>query len=398
MRLKTSNSHSGFSHHVLLPVLAIVAVGSIGAYLTFSSRAATNVHSGNMVYEYSNKEKSRFLGSMTSDGRNNQTVEGGGIYLKESFIGNKWAMTDQYNQTDKKFYAVARSSDLKSTVSYNTVANTFFTSDCSSGASGAKYRFAESHPIPNYSSLDKPGKIVVHQTQRLCKSTDTIYNNRFLTVDPEGKNLKELYYDGRDGAKYTVLGVGSNGNIALEVTKNDDTKYYILSSNGSMKERSEQIKALSRDGKKIVSFESDPARKREQFVLTDIATGKKTRSTNGTSMNGYWNYVSDVSYDGKLIVFAKRQAIDGPKYVWTLSVYDMRKDQETRLDSATKSEDFDLCFSRVSLSTSEVYVGYVKLDSKYETYSIRRSRVDGTQRIVSKEFKYGSDRSVHLAW
>jgi hypothetical protein len=34
-------SHSGFSHHLLLPLLAILAVGSIGAYLTFASNAAT---------------------------------------------------------------------------------------------------------------------------------------------------------------------------------------------------------------------------------------------------------------------------------------------------------------------------------------------------------------------
>lgn len=31
----------GFSHHLLLPLIAIVAVGSIGAYLTFSSDAST---------------------------------------------------------------------------------------------------------------------------------------------------------------------------------------------------------------------------------------------------------------------------------------------------------------------------------------------------------------------
>lgn len=39
-------SQKGFSHHLLLPIVAILAVGSIGAYLTFASKAATVCPSG----------------------------------------------------------------------------------------------------------------------------------------------------------------------------------------------------------------------------------------------------------------------------------------------------------------------------------------------------------------
>jgi peptidoglycan hydrolase-like protein with peptidoglycan-binding domain len=46
MLKKLQKNKRGFSHHFLLPVIAVLAVGSIGAYLQFSSKAATACPSG----------------------------------------------------------------------------------------------------------------------------------------------------------------------------------------------------------------------------------------------------------------------------------------------------------------------------------------------------------------
>ena len=58
--LKRPQKHNsrGFSHHFILPVIAILAVGGIGAYLTFASKAATGVTSGRMAYNYADGNNS----------------------------------------------------------------------------------------------------------------------------------------------------------------------------------------------------------------------------------------------------------------------------------------------------------------------------------------------------
>lgn len=113
MKLLTYKSYrrslqmEGFSHHLLLPVLAVLAVAGIGAYLTFASKAATpGITSGRMAYSTSIGGISQSA-SIESDGRSELKLSD--KLIIDSSWDNNWILVKGTSPGTYDVY----SSDLK---------------------------------------------------------------------------------------------------------------------------------------------------------------------------------------------------------------------------------------------------------------------------------------------
>ncbi|MGB4967389.1 MAG: hypothetical protein WBO35_04270 [Candidatus Saccharimonadales bacterium] len=387
MKLLTYKSYrrslqmEGFSHHLLLPVLAVLAVAGIGGYLTFASKAATpGITSGRMAYSTSVNGISQSA-TIESDGRSE-------LKLSDKLIigsswDNNWILVKGTSPGTYDVY----SSDLKKTFTYNTTWNNSKT--CADGAS-----FYSLYNIPSLavssSSTTTPPQLIYTLTTFPCSNPQNFshsLNTRLLGVSP-GSTPRSLFYDGADDVVYKLL---FNGAKSILLTKypsiGGSSSYYYVTSDGIAHSLPSGITplALTRDGTKYVGA-ATPGGAIDIYSYT----GTKIASTGLKMSDATWaNNVLAIANDASmLLVNQSRIPLSGAQ---RLAIYKVSSKQIIPIDSGIgipQGSGFQSVFSSVTFSPSDGLVGYVKNDNKYKSLTIRRNNTVGTQMLVTKTLTF----------
>ncbi|MBP9761500.1 hypothetical protein KBD11_00315 [Candidatus Saccharibacteria bacterium] len=380
----------GLGHHILLPLLAIIAVGGIGAYLTSAIWAASSVSSGNTVYQTPGPSGSLLNGtivSLTSDGRNptaKKAQESETIH--ESSWGNKWILETKGSR-EKGFRYFALSADLKTTISYGVLSSS---ADIDCKTPGAKTYYRSARFMQDAADPSTPPRVVVLQSQVECDGGKRL-NSRIYSVGPKGADRKELYYDSADGPIYYLNSyrpIGSNGNILFHKAQvGASVKSYILTSSGSVISTPDNstAHALSRDGGRVVLSVIRP--EGSSYELMDVATRERVRTKLMQNEGNITNHLVDVTKDAKMWLLVKTQKLSDDRYAQGIFVYDVTKDSRVALDSGL-SDRAAGSFQNAYFSASGNFVGYTKYDQKYKSFSVRRIKIDGSQRLITKDLPY----------
>lgn len=406
------SAQKGFSHHFILPVLAIMAVGSIGAYLTFGSKAATpSITSGKMAYtiSYADDNQPTYRASITSDGRNETPLidtNSSKVILDRSW-GNQWFLVSEV--ADGKLYYYAYTSDFKNRVAYSGIETPL-------ACSGEPTKYGNKVAFVQSAATTRPPRLAVIRVQYDCNAHDSL-NTRIFTVEADGTNKKELLYDSRDGVSYN-LGIGSvalnngaltaDGSMLLDrdIPTGDNTSKrepLFLSNTGtlvSLAGKHCNYGVITRTTNRIICSGDLTS---PYYTVRDT-NGKLLSTTTVKSESGsdYVNEVMAVNNTGTKILFRHWPYSSASTHNEQLFVYDIATKRTTTLDSGEqtrKDNYYKSVFEYAYFSASDSFIGYTKNDYKYKSLSIRRIRVDGTSRLTTKSFTYrGSYSNLQLLW
>lgn len=397
MRRHTSISkhlnHKGFSHHILLPLLAILVVGGIGAYLTFTSKAATGVVSGRMAFNASYDSggtRVSYGGTIESDGRSEKKLPGDGPRVIDISQSGNWVLSFNDDGT-----LIAYSGDLTRQKTYPIKQTNILYCDGTTKKYSMQTRF-----LGNGSATTPPEIVSIFQQHR-C-SDDAVLNNRFIVASTDGTQ-KTIYYDGSDEVSYGIEFVGSNRVLLVSKYVKSTSNYgiYSLTYYGTLRDLhrdSVASLALTQDGSKYIA----PNSSNTLYDIYDY-TGRRLGTTNlkDTSYagddSGWYTQIRDVNNGATKVLI--RQLSVSDHHSQRLVVYDVATKKKTILDSGIAVSDIWGVFDNATFSSSGNLVGYTKKDAKYSSSSIRRINLDGSGQIVTKSIPFSAGTSsLKLYW
>jgi hypothetical protein len=314
----------GFSHHFILPLLAFVAVGAIGAYVIAKSNAAT-IMSKDIVYSVfpkdgGNDEDFKFY-HYTPTGTTEYPANVTNVI--DSSVDRKWMLG---YTTGNQLVAYSNGGQ---TISYNYSTDTLFGgNDCSSDGfyvRGAAFMKTIGTTAPSiyFIGVSIPCENGVYAN----KVTFGLY-----TSDVNG-SMKKIFsqsgsYESGRGGYGRIESVATNGNILVIFTNSkDDFDQYVMSQAGKIIYKVPSTISggeiyLSDNGKKI-------AYEKSSNIYAANSDGKKSKKVMSTSGNE--KFLSGISPTGSYIVYQKLSSKD--KY--SLYSYKISSKKSQLLDSGS---------------------------------------------------------------
>ena len=382
--MKHSKNQRGFSHHFILPLLAFIAVGAIGAYVITKSNAATagpsdvvysvmptSGSSGYKYYRYSSAtgtttEYPSDIKDILDVSRDQKWVlqrDNTNKIVARSTTGQQVSYGDLEYYLDSAYDGTSCSSAL-------TARRDFLFSRASSAGSSAPKIYYREGAIAcvngKYSSSQKSPYM-------------TIYS-----VEANGANKTAVYaiknYVSYFGFAATLRDVADNGNLTIYAEDGSTaSRYYVVSPAGKLlfKGPKNEIVYISESGKKITYAIGN------QVYVAD-ANGKKAKKV---------MYYSDVrsvigiSPTGTYLIYEKFLSKDGKSR--GLYAYKVSNKKSYKIDTAYSSEN-----STAAGITNEHWLPgsntlvYVKRDSKAKTAQIVRASVTGKSKKVLVSLPY----------
>ncbi len=302
----------GFSHHFILPVLAFVAVGAIGAYVIAQSSAATagpsdvvySTHlkaGGEKYYRYSSS-------AATSTEYSSDTKDIVDVSKDQKWVLiEKWQGSGEHTGTNE-YVALSNSGEK---ISYGYFAP-YYSYEYDGDSCSVAATVTRNALFSKVSTTAAP-KLYYVEGNVPCESGK--YNNKKIThkvysIDANGANKKAISATLSSDINNTVLlDTATNGNYRAYIKDRD----YILSAAGKIlfKSKDAHLRTvyLSENGKKITYTEEAlyPAK-----VYVADANGKKAKKVMSyTSQNS--KMITGISPTGAYLTYQKSLSKDGKK-------------------------------------------------------------------------------------
>lgn len=294
-------NQKGFSHHFILPLLAFVAVGAIGAYVISKSNAATAGPSDVIYQTYDHTTGNAYYRYSTATGQSKK-YELGSEQIKDVSVDQKWVLVQN---SDAEVAAVSASGQR---ISYGS-----FGKD-PSGACSASTSTLWTSAFSKTSASSAPDVYIV-TVDIPCTNGSYNYSysgstaSRLYRVDLKGtkKLLLSVNATRRYGNGFFIASAGRNGNVLIQDSIGG-MRYYVVSSAGkkllatSRESASKWVGSvfMSEDGKKIVY---NKGYSYPQKIYVADANGKNAKKLYSVSNDS--RELVGISPTGSYIVYQK---------------------------------------------------------------------------------------------
>lgn len=384
----------GFSHHFILPVLAFIAVGAVGAYVIAKSNAATagpsdviygiNPESGReKYYRYSSStgqstEYSEDVVDILDTSQNQQwTLQQGNDSDRNSVFALSTA-GERVSYGDLKYYYSYQYAD-KSCDADAIVTKNFFFSKANANSTSAPKLFYIEGAVPC-----ENGKLNTNKKAPYMVLYSVAPGGGNKTAIYTFKNFKSSFNFGAQ-----IIAVATNDTIQIygENGSEKDLRMYIISSKGKLLfkgPKNELIFYLSENGKKITYTRTNTSTKKVYVADANGKKAKKVMSYKDTRM------VTGISPTGTYIIYTKNLSKDGKKAgLYSLKVSNKKS---YAIDNAYDSQyGPDAMRSTAWLPGSNTLV-YVKQDAKAKTAQIIQTSATGSGKKVLVSAPYSTTR------
>ena len=308
--MKHSKNQRGFSHHFILPLLAFIAVGAIGAYVISKSNAATAGPS-DVFYTLESQGTRKTLYRYSASSGQSVAYPSEVTDIIDVSQDQRWIL-----QQNNDYTVVARSTtgettsygSLKKYMSYQ-YANTNCTSDAVVTKSFAFSRTNAASSMPKLYYIEGAVPCV---NGKYNSDVKTPYL-RLYSVEANGVNKKLVAsfksYSSSFNLAGQIMATTTNGNVLAWIEDGSDYRSYVVSPAGKILYRSakNQIIQLSENGKKI-AYDKQSAQK--SYIYTADANGKNAKKLLSTSSVVQ---ARSISPTGTYVAYEKRLSSDGAK-------------------------------------------------------------------------------------
>jgi len=308
--MKQQKNQRGFSHHFILPLLAFVAVGAIGAYVITKSNAATAGPS-DVFYKLESRDTKATLYRYSAANGQSVAYPSEVTDIIDVSQDQNWIL-----QQNNDYTVVARSTNgglasygnLKKYMSYQ-----YDNTSCTSNAVVTKsFVFSRTNATSSMPKLYYIEGVVPCVNGKYNSSTKTPYL-KLYSVEANGINKKLIIsfksYSSSFNFAGQIMTTATNGNILAWVEDGSDYRSYVVSPAGKVlyKSAKNQLIQLSENGKKI-AYDKQSGQK--SYVYIADVNGKNVKKLLSTSSSVQ---VRSVSPTGAYVAYEKRLSSDGAK-------------------------------------------------------------------------------------
>lgn len=374
---KQYKNQQGFSHHFILPLLAFVAVGAIGAYVISKSNAATAGPS-DVVYSTEilagGQKNYRYVAATSSSSEYPDTDT-----ILDVSKDQKWLLLQKWQRDGDNAgqYAIVATSTSGENVTYGYMVGDASCND--SGFSVEKPRFSKqsstSAPVIYYVGVSLPCSDGSYDTN---KATLKLYS---MGVD--GANKKELSKAiANDGSDAIVSETATNGYVHFYAKG----RHYIVTSAGktifNVSYNTYSNVILSENGKKI-AYEKYSSGDKMYLANSDGKKAKKLMSYSDLRI------LTGISPSGSYILYQKDLSKDGTKT--GLYSYNTSTKKTKMLDSGYGAKDtYPGAIDQEQWLPGSNTLVYTKRDVKAKTSQLIRVGASGTSKKTLVTLDYNT--------